>query len=52
MLICMKFCSINLILNFLRFSSGIGFRILVCVMLLGSMGLASNVLYGMCKVIG
>ena len=52
MLICVEFSSKNLILNFSRFLGGIGFRILVCIMLLESMGLASNVLCGICKVIG
>ena len=51
-LICIEFSSKKLILNFSRFSGGIGFRILVCIMLLRSMGLASNVLCGICKVIG
>ena len=34
-LICMEFSSKNLILNFSRFSGGIGFSILFCVTLLG-----------------
>lgn len=39
-------------IKFSQVSSGIGFRILICVMLLGSMGLASSVLCGIRRVIG
>ena len=42
----MEFSSKNFMLNFSRFSGGIGFIILVCVLLLGGMGLASSVLCG------
>ena len=35
MLIDIEFSSKNLMLNFSRFSGGIGFRILFCVLLLG-----------------
>ena len=45
----MEFSSNNLISNISRFSGGIGFRILVCVLLLGVMDLASNML---CGIIG
>ena len=51
-LICIEFSSKKLILNFSRFSGGIRFRILVYMILLGSIGLASSVLCGICKVIG
>jgi hypothetical protein len=51
-LICMEFSSKNLILKFSRFSGGIGFRILVCVVLLGEMHIASSVLCGICRKIG
>ena len=52
MLICMEFFPKNLILNFTRFSGGIGFRILVCIMLLEGIGFLSSVLYGIWREIG
>ena len=42
--ICVEFSSKNVMLNFSIFSGGIGFRILVCDVFVGSRGLAIRVL--------
>ena len=51
-LICMEFASKNSILNFSKFSGGIGFSILVCVLFTGGGGLAMSVFCGICRVTG
>ena len=49
---CVEFFSKNTMLNFSRFSGGIGFSILFGDMFVGGGGLAISVLCRMCKVIG
>ena len=49
---CVEFSSKNVMLNFSRFSGGIGFSILFGDVFAGGGGLAISVLYGMCKVTG
>ena len=46
------FSSKNIVLNFSKFSWGIGFIILVVQVVGGSGCLASNLFGGMCKIIG
>ena len=41
-----------MVLNFSRFSWGIGFNILVLLVVGGGICLASNLFGGMCKIIG
>ena len=48
----MELVSKNSVLKFSKFSSGIGFSILVCVLFAGGGGLAMSVFCGMCKVTG
>ena len=50
--ICMEFASKNSILKFSKFSGGIGFSILVCVLFTGGGGLAMSVFCGICRVTG
>ena len=47
-----EFSSKNVMLNFSRFSGGIGFSILVGVVFVEGGGLAISVLCGMCNVTG
>ena len=46
------FASKNSILNFSKFSGGIGFRILIGVIFVGVGSLAISRLWGMCNVTG
>ena len=50
--ICTTFSSKNVVLNFLMFSGGIGFNILVGGVFVGDGGLAISVLCGICSVTG
>ena len=50
--ICAEFSSKNVMLNFLMFSSGNGFSILVDDVFVGGGGLAIRVLWGICSVTG
>ena len=49
---CVEFSSKNVMLNFSRFSGGIGFRILVSEVFVGGRDLAINVLCEMCSITG
>ena len=49
---CVEFSSKNVMLNFSRFSGGIGFSILVGEVFVGGGGLAISVLCEMCNMIG
>ena len=49
---CVVFASKKFILNFSKFSDGIGFSILVGVIFAGGGGLAISKFWGMCKVTG
>ena len=49
---CVVFASKNSILNFSKFSGGIGFNILIGVIFTGFSGLAISRFWGMCKVTG
>ena len=49
---CVEFFSKNVMLNFSRFSGGIGFRILVGEVFVGGRDLAISVLCGMCNITG
>ena len=50
--ICIEFFSKNSILNFSKFSGGIGFKILIVGVVIGAGDLAINRFCGMCKVTG
>jgi hypothetical protein len=49
---CLEFSSNNSMLNFSKFSDGIGFNFLVGVIFSGCGGLAISMFWGMCKVTG